>query len=310
VSDGPGSERNRRGAAENHDAREPESRDRSHSGREEQSSNPCCQAGPDGRGAQDGQSRAGVSDGPRDVQQILRIFFARVTVGDHGGVAGLLGEARDLALEPPGERMEPEDRSIDQCDALNEGIAAADVLPLVDQNGAKLSGRPAARRSRQNHGRAEAAHRDRRCTRRMRQDAVPRDGLPHQDAYAPDPDCQSREEDRKTGQVDHNHGELPIHFCPGRDFRRNIGDRRRCRGGHSGVVRRPGDLPGLPVRSGQHPRRGSRAPYDEHREDQHRHGHARPQRVAQGGLADAHRAENHTDRRSNQSGADRALDQH
>jgi hypothetical protein len=56
-----------------------------------------------------------------------------------------------MAFQPPSDRVEPEESSVQQGKPLDEGVAAAGVLTLVCQDGLELRLRPFAPVVRKNH---------------------------------------------------------------------------------------------------------------------------------------------------------------
>ena len=63
-----------------------------------------------------------------------------MAAGENSGVARVLRERGQAALEPPRERVEPEHRAIQKREPLNQRIPAARMLPLVQQHGVQLRG--------------------------------------------------------------------------------------------------------------------------------------------------------------------------
>ena len=78
-----------------------------------------------------------------------------------GFVAGFLGEIGEVAVKPPGERAEPEDRAVKQGKTLSEGVAAGNVRNFVRYDGVELRVFPLAPGGGQQNGGAQRAHRDR-----------------------------------------------------------------------------------------------------------------------------------------------------
>src|SRR5262249_24064462 len=68
------------------------------------------------------RSCSGAHDGLRNVDQILRIVLRQMSTRQYSGVARFFGKRGELTFEPPGERMKPEHRMIEQCEPLNQGI--------------------------------------------------------------------------------------------------------------------------------------------------------------------------------------------
>ena len=99
----------------------------------------------------------------RDVQEVGGIVARIVSARQHGIVAGGFRQRRQPVLQPPGQRMKPEDRTIEQRQPLHERIAATDGFVLVGQDGVQLRVRPLAPPCRQNRDGTEPSHRDGRC---------------------------------------------------------------------------------------------------------------------------------------------------
>jgi hypothetical protein len=99
--------------------------------------------------------------GFEEPEQNSGVMFAVGAAGQGCFVAGLLGEVGEAAVEPPGERAEPENRAMQKRQALSESVAAGEVRYLVRDDGVELgivSLGPVG--GQQNHG-AQSAHGDR-----------------------------------------------------------------------------------------------------------------------------------------------------
>jgi hypothetical protein len=77
-------------------------------------------------------------------------------------IAGFFGQSRERTFQPPGNRMEPEESTVQQSKPLHEGIAPADVLSLMRQYGVELRGRPFSPVIWKNHRWMEETHSHRR----------------------------------------------------------------------------------------------------------------------------------------------------
>ena len=114
----------------------------------------------------------GVGGASGEPQQARRVDVAVVSARDHDRIAGLLGQPGDLPLQPPGQRMEPEDRAVEQRDAGDERIAPAHVLLFVRQHRRQLGLVPVRPVRRQDDRRRDDSDGDRRDARRMRQPSL------------------------------------------------------------------------------------------------------------------------------------------
>ena len=80
--------------------------------------------------------------------------------GERGLVTRGFGEVREMAVEPPRQRTEPEDGAMDQSNALRESVAARDMREFVGEDGIKLGVVPLAPSRRQKNGGAQSADRE------------------------------------------------------------------------------------------------------------------------------------------------------
>ena len=78
-----------------------------------------------------------------DFEQVASIAGAVARRIDGGVVAGLLGQGRELLLEPPGERMEPVQAAVDLGDERDGTVGPLHVHLLVGDHREQLFGRPA-----------------------------------------------------------------------------------------------------------------------------------------------------------------------
>ena len=153
------------------------------------------------------------------VEEHFRIA-ARLTEPACGGfVAGMLGSDGERAFQPPGERMEPEERTVDGREEGHQRIATDDVRVLVCEYGIQRGARPAAPRCRQQHAWRENAGRHRRGDRRRlehRRAVLPGDagGGGNQTATENPATCDSQEEEQHAGCVEDERGSPPAHAGP------------------------------------------------------------------------------------------------
>ena len=83
-----------------------------------------------------------------DFDEHLRVTLAIAEREDAGVVADALGEARQFALQPPCDRMEPEDGLVHSRQQHGQAIAPADVRALVRQHRLELRFTPGSPRRR------------------------------------------------------------------------------------------------------------------------------------------------------------------
>jgi hypothetical protein len=77
------------------------------------------------------QAYTGPSHRARNLQQVLGIVVGIVAMRQDSSVAGLFRQRGEPPFQPPGQRVEPEDRPVQQRQPLHQRIAPAGVLPLV-----------------------------------------------------------------------------------------------------------------------------------------------------------------------------------
>ena len=112
-------------------------------------------------------------DGFRHVEQHFGVAPRLAHLARGRLVAGVLRGHRQRALQPPGERMEPEDRAVDMREERHERIAACDVGVLVREDGGELVRRPFAPRDGEQDARRHDAGGHRRGDRRRFEDGRP-----------------------------------------------------------------------------------------------------------------------------------------
>ena len=101
-------------------------------------------------------SRGGVQSF-EESQQNPGVMLAVGAAGQSGFVAGLFGEAGEVAVEPPRERAEPEEGAMQKGKTLGEGVAAGDVRNFVRHDGVELGIVPFAPGGGQQNGAASRA---------------------------------------------------------------------------------------------------------------------------------------------------------
>src|SRR5882672_2753358 len=74
-----------------------------------------------------------------EAEQNSGVVFSIRAASQGGFVARLFGEVSKLAIQPPGEWAEPENRSMQQRKTLRERIAARNVRHLVGDDGVELA---------------------------------------------------------------------------------------------------------------------------------------------------------------------------
>jgi hypothetical protein len=59
---------------------------------------------------------------------------------EHRRVTRFFGEGRQPPRQPPRQRVKPEDGAVEECQPLDQRVAPADVLLLVNQDSVEVSG--------------------------------------------------------------------------------------------------------------------------------------------------------------------------
>jgi hypothetical protein len=120
---------------------------------------------------------------------------------NHRRVAGLFGKVRQAPFQPPRQRMQPENRAVEEREPLDERIVSARVLLLMGQHRIELRCGPALPALRQNQDRREPSHGDRRGASRAGAPSCVYHGLSAQSVRVHGANCQPNEQRKYAEQV-------------------------------------------------------------------------------------------------------------